>query len=123
MQRLFSIFPNSWPGCGLLILRILLCAFAVGESSNALLVCGVFRILARLTIFSLGGLTLIGLWTPLAALMFMLIECCEMVLFSWEVHGARALVALSLAMLGPGAWSLDARFYGRKVIVVPDDGV
>src|SRR5258707_15456896 len=106
MQRLFSIFPNSWPGCGLLILRILLCAFAVGESSSALLISGVFRILAPVTLFSLGGLTLIGLWTPLTALIFMLIECYEMVLGPWEAHGARALVALSLAMLGPGAWSL-----------------
>jgi uncharacterized membrane protein YphA (DoxX/SURF4 family) len=29
---------------------------------------------------------------------------------------AAALMGLGLALLGPGAWSIDARLYGRKRI-------
>jgi hypothetical protein len=30
-------------------------------------------------------------------------------------------VAIALALLGPGAYSLDARIFGRRVIVLPPD--
>ena len=36
----------------------------------------------------------------------------------WELHIAQAGIALGLLALGPGAWSLDARRYGRKHIDV-----
>ena len=31
-------------------------------------------------------------------------------------------MAIALALLGPGAYSLDARIFGRRVIVLPRDG-
>jgi hypothetical protein len=31
------------------------------------------------------------------------------------------LNALALALLGPGAFSLDARIFGRRLLVLPDD--
>jgi hypothetical protein len=34
----------------------------------------------------------------------------------WELHIAQADIALGLLALGPGAWSIDARLYGRKNI-------
>jgi uncharacterized membrane protein YphA (DoxX/SURF4 family) len=36
----------------------------------------------------------------------------------WELHIAQAGIALGLLALGPGAWSIDARLYGRKRIEV-----
>jgi uncharacterized membrane protein YphA (DoxX/SURF4 family) len=30
------------------------------------------------------------------------------------IHVFLAVIAASVAMLGPGAWSIDARLYGRK---------
>ena len=32
---------------------------------------------------------------------------------SW-IHIFLAILAVSVAMLGPGAWSIDARLFGRK---------
>ena len=29
-------------------------------------------------------------------------------------------LGISLAMIGPGAWSIDARLYGRKQILPPE---
>lgn len=34
----------------------------------------------------------------------------------WELHIAQGGIALGLLALGPGAWSIDARLYGRKHI-------
>jgi hypothetical protein len=31
-----------------------------------------------------------------------------------------AVLGASLAMVGPGAWSIDARLFGRKQIHMPD---
>ena len=31
------------------------------------------------------------------------------------------VIAISLALSGPGAFSLDARWFGRREIIIPDD--
>ena len=31
-----------------------------------------------------------------------------------------ATLGISLAMIGPGAWSIDARLYGRKQLLPPE---
>jgi uncharacterized membrane protein YphA (DoxX/SURF4 family) len=61
----------------------------------------------------------IGLWTPLAAVAGTAIQIIVI------IFGHRfdlpllvyAAVGLSLALLGPGAWSFDARLFGRKRII------
>ena len=68
-----------------------------------------------------AALLLVGLWTPVAGV---LTAVAELVLaFShpadpWT-HILLAALGASLAMLGPGAWSLDARLFGRKRIQIP----
>src|SRR6202041_1942411 len=65
VQRLFSTFPNSWPGAGLLILR-----FATGLSiaTEAHLASDLTAgVLAHHVVDSVAVLIWIGLWTPLAA--------------------------------------------------------
>jgi len=32
----------------------------------------------------------------------------------------QAVLGAALAMVGPGAWSIDARLFGRKHIVIPE---
>jgi uncharacterized membrane protein YphA (DoxX/SURF4 family) len=61
----------------------------------------------------------IGLWTPLAgvagaAIQIIVITFTHQFDLSLVVFAA---VTLSLAMLGPGAWSFDARLFGRKRII------
>jgi putative oxidoreductase len=69
-----------------------------------------------------GLLVLAGLWTPVAASVGALLEL-------WIVVSRTGLegtpifltaIAASLAMLGPGAWSVDARLFGRRRIDFPD---
>jgi putative oxidoreductase len=114
MQRYFSSFPDSWPGVSLLSLRLLLASNALGDSLNLGMAISVALAL-------IGGGILIGLWTPVCAVVLAVFECYVALPGSWDTHGGRAVVALCLAMLGPGAWSLDARLYGRKVIMTDRD--
>lgn len=66
-----------------------------------------------------AGLFLIfGLWTPISGIAIALVE--GWILFAgWENPLIAILLAGSgatLAMIGPGVWSIDAQLYGRKHI-------
>ena len=75
-----------------------------------------------LTLYLLYGVALllwVGLWTPLAALAGAAIQIIVIV-FGHRFDLSLLVFAgagLSLAMLGPGAWSFDARVFGRKRII------
>ena len=119
MQRLFSTFPNSWPGLGLLILR-----FATGLSLAAIAhlagdLAGTATLFARVGVGGVAVLICIGLWTPLVAVAGSAIQVV-VITFGHRFELSlvvSAAVGLSLAMLGPGAWSFDARLFGRKRIL------
>jgi putative oxidoreductase len=119
VQRLFSTFPNSWPGIGLLILRL-----AAGLSLAAVVhvagdLEGVTSLFARCVVGGVAVLIWIGLWTPIAAVTGAAIQII-VITFAHQFNLSLAVfaaVALSLAMLGPGAWSFDARLFGRKRII------
>ena len=119
VQRLFSTFPNSWPGLGLLILRLgaafsmLDMARMTGTVAQALTL--LFRGLCALD----AVLLVIGLWTPFAAIAMAAIHL-GILSVAQELNDASVVgsaVGLALAMLGPGAWSMDARLFGRKRII------
>ena len=64
-----------------------------------------------------GGVLIAGLWTPFSgAVQAMLDVWFALSGHSEEGHLSRAAIGLSLMVLGPGAWSVDARLYGRKQI-------
>jgi len=76
-------------------------------------------LLARCVIVAVTGLLWIGLWTPIAAIAAAALQI-GIVVLSQELSvasGVNAALALALAMLGPGSWSLDARLFGRKRII------
>jgi uncharacterized membrane protein YphA (DoxX/SURF4 family) len=66
----------------------------------------------------LSSLLLVGVWTPLAALLQAVIELSLAISMPGlaNLHLTRAAIGLALAGLGPGAWSLDSHLYGRKRI-------
>ena len=119
MQRLFSTFPNGWPGCGLLLLRMSCGAPLLFVATSQM---GGWSVDSALWMRVFGGLTaalvVAGVWTPLAA-------SCQAILhvvfasagdaFA-PTHLVLATINASLVMLGPGAWSIDALVYGRKRI-------
>lgn len=69
-----------------------------------------------------GVLILAGLWTPVAGLLAG-IEQLSMAFTNTAIPSQSiilAVLAVGLAMIGPGAWSVDARLYGRKQILPPE---
>jgi putative oxidoreductase len=119
MQRLFSTFPNSLPGVGLLILRITAALPLLTDS--VMFICGVTHssvLIVQLVALATAGLLLAGFLTPIAAAMQILLELW----MAWyeptavSLHLVLAAMGVCLSTLGPGAWSADARLFGRKRI-------
>jgi putative oxidoreductase len=83
--------------------------YAKGSSSAAL----PELIGAGLSIF-----ILVGLWTPVVGTLTSLIEIWILLCGNGDSWAPIFVATLSatLAMIGPGAWSVDARLFGRKHI-------
>jgi len=119
VRRLFSTFARSWPGIGLLLLRvttgIALVGNGVGLLCSGFLIEGLVVYLAAAT----GGIFLaIGLWTPLAATAVAIVEIWRIISQGGDrwLNVLLAAQCVALALLGPGAWSVDARLFGWKRI-------
>ena len=88
-----------------------------------LLAAPVDKVAVAQVVGALAGLLLIaGLWTPVAGVVA---ACAEAwIAFSFPAHAgipaALAVLGVTLALIGPGAWSVDARLYGRKHFVPPE---
>jgi uncharacterized membrane protein YphA (DoxX/SURF4 family) len=69
-----------------------------------------------------GLLILAGLWTPIAGVLLAIIEIWSAFTHPHDPWSYLLLGTLcaALAMLGPGAWSVDARLFGWKRIDPPD---
>ena len=132
LQRLFSTFPARWPGLGLFLLRALVgCSLIIHgaryfqgwpnvDLSNA--VVG--------TLTTTAGVSLLtGFMTPVVSVMVILGGLARMISLLPPPSASNVgslfsilnivIVAASLAFLGPGAFSLDARIFGRREIKIP----
>ena len=114
LQRLYSNFARGGPGIGLLCLRLVV-AIAVFTVDGAEFTSALS--LWRSIIPGAAALLLcLGLWTPIAGGALAIFELWAAVSgkgnFWAEV--LLAVISAALAMLGPGAWSIDARLFGRK---------
>lgn len=117
MQRLFSTFADGWPGVGLLLQRLLIAIdllyFGIRDSEQAhYSSLNILHVIGAAT----GILLLLGLWTPIAGTLVALIELFVVFLHTVHpgIHLTLATLGATLAMIGPGAWSIDARLFGRK---------
>jgi uncharacterized membrane protein YphA (DoxX/SURF4 family) len=119
LQRLFSTFADGWPGLGLLLQRLL--------TGTILLYCGITHLgkasqfvpITPHTIAAGAGiLLLVGLWTPVGGALVTIVELWIVLLRVGDplVPLMLAILGATLAMIGPGAWSIDARLFGRKHI-------
>ena len=119
MRRLFSSFARGWPGVGVLLLRIV--------SGGFFIIDGVEKCRAGQPIESLivvlfaivdGALLVTGLWTPVAGSLVMALSAWGILAQHEDPHPGILLAAIgaALALIGPGALSLDARLFGWKRI-------
>lgn len=122
MQRLFSTFANGWPGRGLLLLRLLTAAVLLRSTITHIgVAASAASIVLQIIAACAGILLLAGLWTPVAGTVLALVELCVVFLAGGEplVCIILATLGATLGMIGPGAWSVDARLFGRKHIDAP----
>ena len=122
LQRLFSTFPDGWPGAGLLLLRvggaIPLVYFGIAGTAES--VDQPLNIAPRIVAAAGGLLLLLGLWTPVVGIavaideLWMAFSPPVAQLSDRWLHILLAILVAAVAMLGPGAWSVDARLFGRK---------
>jgi hypothetical protein len=66
----------------------------------------------------LGLLIVAGLWTPVAGILVGLLEIWIALAGGGDIWMSLMLAVFggTLAMIGPGAWSVDAHLFGRKLI-------
>jgi putative oxidoreductase len=77
-------------------------------------------LLAVLSVLTIGAglLLLVGLWTPIVGTLVAAIELWKLFLHAGNpwMYILLGTLSAALAMLGPGAWSIDARLFGWKRI-------
>jgi len=71
---------------------------------------------------AMGILLLAGLWTPVAGSLVTALALWKILSRPGDPWACifMATIGASLALLGPGAWSVDSRLFGWKRIDVPD---
>lgn len=119
MQRLFSTFASGLPGLGLLLQRlvaatVLVCRAAAHPNATSQSVSSAPHIVGAVA----GIFLLVGLWTPAVGATVSGVELWVLLSSGGDLWTSLVLATLgaTLAMIGPGAWSIDARLFGRKQI-------
>lgn len=127
MQRLFSTFPDGAPGAGLLLLRAVLGASFLVLAFALVAARGTWHLVGG-AVAGVAGISLVvGFLTPLAvslglvAVSVALASPPPSIIAETKVAAAIAVIAVAaaVALLGPGAFSLDARRFGRREITIP----
>jgi putative oxidoreductase len=121
VRRLFSSFARGLPGLGLLIMRFVSAAALAGQSVASLHThTSTESSLLVWVRFAISLAILLGLWTPIAGALGFLIEVWLSINSPGDIWMPILIGTLAgaLALIGPGAWSIDARLFGWKRIEI-----
>ena len=117
------MFPAGLPGAALLLFRLSIAGIVLAtaldrESLENLELWKALTLLIVTVLLSLGALT------PIASIASVVIEVID-----WPALGglrgveqaSHIVLSLALLFLGPGAYSIDARMFGRRLILPPTE--
>jgi putative oxidoreductase len=112
------MFPGGWPGAGLLVLRLAAAIPLLLDGCSGFWGARHDEVYGRFIAIGVGSLLLAGLWTPVAGGLQAVIQVWTIFarVTAPSMHVLLAALGVSLVMLGPGAWSVDALLFGRKRI-------
>jgi len=112
------MFPSGGPGLALLLLRVSVAVvlFLVAVNYN-----GAYYHLVLALALTISVLLIIGFLTPYLCIVAIALVILNLIFTSHEHPYGSALAivnAAAVGLLGPGAYSLDSRLFGRRVTVV-----
>jgi putative oxidoreductase len=118
VQRLFTTFANGWPGFGIFLQRLFTGIALLHNGIAQLETPTTGLMIPEVVGAALALFTLAGLWTPLVGVLVAAVEFWIIVAGGSDIWMSLMLAVFggTLAMIGPGALSIDARLFGRKHI-------
>lgn len=128
MQRFFSTFPGRGPGLGLLLLRAVVGGATVIQATSLLVHLGTGQLAASaiaLAALIAGTSLVVGFMTPVSGIvaggttLALAVSPTAQPFFIGASALLVAVDAIAVVLLGPGAFSLDARLFGRREILIP----
>src|SRR5262249_19565012 len=121
VRRLFSTFATGLPGLGLLLVRLVAGGTLIGFALARFLTGKSAEPLASAVITLIAGILLFAcLLTPITGTIVAVIGLRGAILHIGDPVADILLATMggALALIGPGAWSVDARIFGWKQIDV-----
>ena len=116
------MFPQGGPGVALLLLRISVAATFLISLANRYDVASAPLRFAAISVICLISVSLIGgFLTPFLSVIVCVAAIANLLIgfnSSNFLHLFTIFDAAALALLGPGAYSVDAKLFGRRVTVV-----
>jgi len=122
VRRLFSTFAHGPPGAGLLLMRAVAGGALIVQAVLALLGGPALGpLLMQVLSIVLGLLLLAGLWTPIIGTLVAIEGLWGAVALGrpwrWVLL---ATLGAALALIGPGAWSVDSWLFGWRRLEIRD---
>jgi len=118
LRRLFSTFARGGPGVGLLLLRLVVGIALIVRGTETFQGEPIGGTTLNLLALGDGVLLIAGLWTPIAGTALVILGLWGALVLRENPYPDVLLAAIgaALTLLGPGAWSVDARLFGWKRI-------